>query len=232
MNIPYERSLLIDCKDDVAAKWFKTWKDSFEQSVEMLVNLGTTGHLKPADLEYGMSVMRLSEITGVSLKTDEMVKDIYLTAKALPKAVRWVTLGAAAEANYEGHVSPLEQLGNGLVVAAFDQHNDAADFSAKHPRHPAVVIKTFEDIFDTYSADEPLCFYYPSIPHKLRDERFVQTLKHFKNAILLCQSPSHFTLDEARALKKMLDSEGLAERFVVGLHSSLHTVKEGASEGG
>jgi predicted dehydrogenase len=84
--------------------------------------------------------------------------------------------------------------------------------------------KSIEEIISNFDKDTQLNFYYPTIPHRERDEYTLKLLHHFPNAIMLCEKPSHNSAIEARAFSELLSSD--KDRFLVGMHSSLHVSRK------
>jgi predicted dehydrogenase len=85
------------------------------------------------------------------------------------------------------------------VVGCFDKFSAKPEaFVEKFPHHPAICFDSIDEIMANFEADSKLNFYYPTIPHKERDETMLKLLDHYPNAIMLCEKPSHNSAGEAK----------------------------------
>jgi len=80
--------------------------------------------------------------------------------------------------------------------------SDPAAFIRKYPHHPAVAINNLDELKLIFNKNEPLAFYYPAVPSKLRDNRTIDVLEHFPNSIMLAEKPSHSRVEDAINFKR------------------------------
>ena len=86
--------------------------------------------------------------------------------------------------------------------------SDPMNFVRKYPHLATTAFKSIDDIKETFSQDQSLIFYYPTVPNKMRDQNTIALLKHFPNSAMLMEKPSHNTASEA---KQFLQDIGLDE---------------------
>lgn len=83
--------------------------------------------------------------------------------------------------------------------------SDPIRFVERFPQQPAVPIDSVDEIKEMFAADEPLMFYYPANPSRMRDDRSLEILKYFGNSLILGEKPSHGNTESALAFKKSLE---------------------------
>lgn len=173
----------------------------------------------------------MAELCNISLQQNSRhIENITLTANQYPNKAKWITLDAGAGINGDCLVEGLSFIDSGHVVGCMQGYwptATPASFTARFPEHPAMAIKSMEELKELFDKDETLNFYYPSVPCKLRDDRTIEILEHFPKSTVLCEKPSHGTVKEAIAFKKAIQERGIdLNRLIIGMHSPLHPARK------
>ena len=62
---------------------------------------------------------------------------------------------------------------------------------SKSPNEPVIAFRDRSTIIDCFDANEPLCFYFPMLPGKIRDDITIEMLSAFPKSHMLMEKPSH-----------------------------------------
>jgi hypothetical protein len=64
-----------------------------------------------------------------------------------------------------------------------------------------MLLNSIDEVLSGFDPGLSAAFYYPTIPHKERDENSIKILKNFSKSVILCEKPSHNTAAEAKEFK-------------------------------